>query len=127
MREGPGALSVDIIYDPVARTARDWLSGSLNTRTPSNLGAPLASLPQIQARFGEIEALLAANRATLAVAIAASDTEPDVAGGGGAVMAKHLVTVATVRKALASPPARVGLARENVCFSRFVYLKPTGC
>lgn len=54
------------IYDGVARAAREWLISFLHTRTPSNLGAPLASLPRMQDAVGAIDALLYVNRALLA-------------------------------------------------------------
>ena len=54
-------LVIASIYNGVARSARDWLVGYLNERTPTNLGAPLATLPRFQAAVGEIEALLYAN------------------------------------------------------------------
>ncbi len=56
------ALSISTIYDGVARAARDWLRAYLNERVPSNLGASLATLPRVQEKFGEIEALLQVNR-----------------------------------------------------------------
>ena len=37
------AVLITAIYDGVARAARDWLIGFLKTRTPSGLGAPLAT------------------------------------------------------------------------------------
>jgi len=67
------ALSIATIYDGVARAARDWLAGYLKDRVPSNLGAPLASLPRVQEKFGEIEALLFANRKLIFDAAAAAD------------------------------------------------------
>ena len=67
------ALAISTIYDGVARAARDWLAGWLNTRVPANLGAPLASLPRVQEKFGEIEALLHANRVLIGEAAAATD------------------------------------------------------
>jgi len=56
------ALSISTIYDGVARAARDWLAQYLKDRVPTNLGAALATLPRVQEKFGEIEALLYANR-----------------------------------------------------------------
>jgi len=53
----PGAL-----YTGVAEAARDWLVGFLKNRVPTNLGAPLASVPRIQQALGVIEQLLAVNR-----------------------------------------------------------------
>ncbi|MGH2611255.1 MAG: acyl-CoA dehydrogenase family protein, partial [Tepidiformaceae bacterium] len=42
----------------IACAARDWLVGYLHERVPSNLGAPLATLPRFQMAVGEMEALL---------------------------------------------------------------------
>jgi alkylation response protein AidB-like acyl-CoA dehydrogenase len=55
------AIFVAAIYDGVARAARDWLIGFLQTRVPANLGAPLATLPRAQEILGAIEARLAVN------------------------------------------------------------------
>jgi len=67
------ALAISTIYDGVARAARDWLAGYLNRRVPSNLGAALATLPRVQEKFGEIEALLHTNRVLIASTAAAID------------------------------------------------------
>lgn len=53
------------VYAGVATAARAWLLGYLNERTPTNLGAPLATLPRFQAAVGEIDALLHANERLL--------------------------------------------------------------
>jgi hypothetical protein len=55
------AIFVAAIYDGVARAARDWLIGFLKSRAPTNLGAPLATLPRVQEVVGDIEARLAVN------------------------------------------------------------------
>lgn len=55
------AIFVAAIYDGVARAARDWLIAFLQNRVPSNLGAPLATLPRVQEIVGGIEARLAVN------------------------------------------------------------------
>ena len=55
------AIFVAAIYDGIARAARDWLIDFLKSRTPSNLGAPLATLPRVQEVVGGIEARLAVN------------------------------------------------------------------
>jgi len=72
--EGAGvlwnALVISVIYDSVASAARDWLAGYLARRVPSNLGAPLTSLPRVQEKFGEIEALLHVNRVLVDDAVA---------------------------------------------------------
>jgi alkylation response protein AidB-like acyl-CoA dehydrogenase len=55
------AIFVASIYDGIARAARDWLVDFLRNRIPSNLGAPLATLPRAQEIVGCIEARLAVN------------------------------------------------------------------
>jgi alkylation response protein AidB-like acyl-CoA dehydrogenase len=46
------------IYNGIAKASRDFLVRYLNERTPTNLGAPLSSLPRFQQTVGEIEALI---------------------------------------------------------------------
>jgi alkylation response protein AidB-like acyl-CoA dehydrogenase len=67
------ALAISVIYDGVARAARDWLRTYLNDRVPTNLGASLATLPRVQEKFGEIEALLQVNRTLVKDAAARAD------------------------------------------------------
>jgi alkylation response protein AidB-like acyl-CoA dehydrogenase len=55
------AIFVAAIYDGIARAARDWLVDFLKNRVPSNLGAPLATLPRAQEIVGGIDARLAVN------------------------------------------------------------------
>jgi alkylation response protein AidB-like acyl-CoA dehydrogenase len=59
------ALTIAALYNGVAQAARDWLVDYLQRRVPTNLGAPLASLPRIQAEFGAIDALLRLDRRLL--------------------------------------------------------------
>jgi alkylation response protein AidB-like acyl-CoA dehydrogenase len=59
------AIAISTISDGIAQSARDWLRGYLRERIPSNLGASLATLPRVQEKFGEIEALLYTNRVLL--------------------------------------------------------------
>jgi alkylation response protein AidB-like acyl-CoA dehydrogenase len=59
-------IFIAAIYDGVARAARDWLVGFLQNRVPSNLGAPLATLPRVQETVGGIEARLAVNARLIA-------------------------------------------------------------
>ncbi|MUG95892.1 acyl-CoA dehydrogenase [Scytonema sp. UIC 10036] len=56
-----GSLFLSALYQGVATAARNWLVGYLNERSPTNLGASLATLPRFQTSVGEIEALLYAN------------------------------------------------------------------
>jgi alkylation response protein AidB-like acyl-CoA dehydrogenase len=53
------------VYDGAARAARDWIVSFLKTRAPTNLGAPLASLPRMQEAVGEIDSALYASRILL--------------------------------------------------------------
>ncbi|MBH8578313.1 acyl-CoA/acyl-ACP dehydrogenase [Nostocaceae cyanobacterium CENA369] len=55
------SLWLSALYQGVATAARDWLVEYLNERSPTNLGASLATLPRFQTAVGEIEALLYAN------------------------------------------------------------------
>jgi len=54
------------VYDGVARAARDWFVSFLKERAPSNLGAPLATLPRMHEILGAIDALLYTSRTLLA-------------------------------------------------------------
>jgi alkylation response protein AidB-like acyl-CoA dehydrogenase len=67
------ALAISTIYDGVAWAARDWLRDYLKERVPSNLGASLATLPRVQEKFGEIEALLQVNRTLIETAAEHAD------------------------------------------------------
>jgi alkylation response protein AidB-like acyl-CoA dehydrogenase len=67
------ALAISTIYDGVARSARTWLRDYLKGRVPGNLGAPLASLPRVQEKFGEIDALLQVNRTLIEAAAERAD------------------------------------------------------
>lgn len=53
------------LYDGVAQAANDWFKRWLLTRTPSNLGAPLASLERFQEITGRIDTLLLSNKVLL--------------------------------------------------------------
>lgn len=67
------ALAISTIYDGVARSARDWLVNYLKERVPGNLGAALSTLPRVQEKVGEIEALLQVNRTLIETAAARAD------------------------------------------------------
>lgn len=85
------ALAISTIYDGVARAARDWLTCYLKDRVPSNLGASLATLPRVQEKFGEIEALLHANR----VLIEAAAKSADAGDPPSTVQANNIKYIAT--------------------------------
>jgi alkylation response protein AidB-like acyl-CoA dehydrogenase len=61
-----GAVLFSTIYDGAARAARDWFVKILRERAPTNLGAPLATLPRMQQAVGEIDSALCASRILLA-------------------------------------------------------------
>ncbi len=102
------------IYDGVARAARDWLIAFLHERRPSNLGAPLASLPRMQDAVGAIDALLYVNRALLADIASRCDVGAPPPARESHFM-KLTVTnnaVAAVEKAL-EVSGNPGLSRHN--------------
>jgi alkylation response protein AidB-like acyl-CoA dehydrogenase len=51
-------LVLSAVYHGIAVAAFDWLTAYLNERVPTNLGAPLASLPRMQSAVGEMRTLL---------------------------------------------------------------------
>jgi alkylation response protein AidB-like acyl-CoA dehydrogenase len=54
-------LLIGAVYDGIAQSARNWLIQFLNSRAPSSLGAPLATLGRVQEAVGGIEARLLVN------------------------------------------------------------------
>jgi alkylation response protein AidB-like acyl-CoA dehydrogenase len=90
------ALAISTIYDGSAQAARDWLARYLNERVPSNLGAALATLPRVQEKFGEIEALLQVNRTLIKTAAARADSG-DPLRATEANIIKHVATSNAIR------------------------------
>lgn len=90
------ALAIAAIYDGVARAARDWLAGYLNDRASANLGAPLATLPRVQEKFGEIEALLQVNRTLIFSAAQAAD-RGELPSADSANIVKHVATTNAIQ------------------------------
>jgi alkylation response protein AidB-like acyl-CoA dehydrogenase len=108
-------LSVAAIYTGVAGAARDWLVAFLRTRTPTNLGAPLASLPRFQEAVGQIEALLDANRRLLSHAAAQADLGGEPLSRLDAGLLKCTITenaIHVVERAVALT-SNHGLNRDN--------------
>ncbi|MET0791580.1 MAG: acyl-CoA dehydrogenase family protein, partial [Polyangiaceae bacterium] len=108
------ALSISTIYDGVARAARDWLAQYLKERVPTNLGAALATLPRFQEKFGEIEALLYANRVLIENAAARAEAGEAVSATE-ANLVKYIATGNAIRAVeigleLTGNP---GLSRKN--------------
>jgi alkylation response protein AidB-like acyl-CoA dehydrogenase len=107
-------LAISTIYDGVARAARDWLRAYLNDRVPTNLGASLATLPRVQEKFGEIEALLQVN-ATLIRDAAARYDAGDLPAAIAVNTIKYVATANAIRAVeigleLTGNP---GLSRKN--------------
>nr|WP_245442784.1 acyl-CoA dehydrogenase family protein [Methylobacterium terrae] len=102
------------LYDGVARAAQGWLCEHLNGRAPSNLGAPLASLPRFQEAVGENARRLAVNRRLLGGVAAETDAgEPPAAGESGLVkltVTQNAIRVVEDAVALVGNP---GLSRKN--------------
>lgn len=109
------AVLVSAVYLGIAEAARDWLAGWLRRRAPSNLGAPLATLPRIQAEFGEIDGLVRLAGRLLRGAAEAVDRDADVVAPGEAGLIKQRVTgdaIAAVQRAVAMAGG-IGLARRH--------------
>ncbi|UVL81000.1 acyl-CoA/acyl-ACP dehydrogenase [Pseudomonas putida] len=103
------AVLLPALYDGVAQAARDWLVRFLNQRAPSNLGAPLASLPRFQDVVGRIDTLLFANQGLLNAAVT-GQVDPRHAG-----QLKHLVSrnaIQAVELAIEAA-GNPGLSRRN--------------
>ncbi|GHU00522.1 acyl-CoA dehydrogenase [Betaproteobacteria bacterium] len=108
------AILVGSIYQAVAQAGYEWLLGFLNTRTPSALGVPLATLPRVQHTVGEIALLLNTGAALVAQAVQRTDagTPPDSAEVG---QLKTIVTnnaVHALERAL-QLSGNHGLSRHN--------------
>jgi len=89
------ALGLTALYLGVARAAQHWLIGFLHQRTPTALGAPLATLPRFQTAVGEIDtALTGAER--LVGALARATDQGDAAAAEDAGAAKVIGTRAAI-------------------------------
>jgi alkylation response protein AidB-like acyl-CoA dehydrogenase len=102
------------LYNAIAQAGRDWLIQFATTRVPSNLGAPLSTLPRFQEALGSIEALLWNSRALLDCAIEAVDCGQPLGVREGNLL-KFTVTnnaIAAVEKAI-ELTGNHGLDRRN--------------
>ena len=110
------AILVAAVYHGIAVASRDWLAGWLRARVPGNLGAPLATLPRVQAEMGEIEALLATGARLLrSTAEAVDGGGPEAPGAVACGIVKREVTgnaIRAVERAVAMT-GNAGLARRN--------------
>lgn len=96
------------LYTGVAIAARDWLLGFLRDRVPSNLGAPLATLPRMQEAVGVVEALLATNRRLIGSAAADYD-----AGSGPSTVECNLIKVTVAENAISVVQQAVALTSNH--------------
>ena len=107
-------LLIAALYDGIARAAHAWLRGFVAARRPSDLAAPLSSLPRVQSAVGEIEGWLAVNARLLASACADTDRgrPPAVAELG---LIKRAITGNAVRvvEAALALTGNHGLSRQN--------------
>ncbi|TKA12115.1 acyl-CoA dehydrogenase family protein [Actinacidiphila oryziradicis] len=103
-----GSLGLAALYLGLAGAARDWLTGFLHERTPTALGAPLATLPRFQSAVGEIEASLV-GADTLVDALAARIDAGDPEAADRAGIAKLLAT----RAATGAVEQAVGLVGNH--------------
>ena len=111
---GWNELVLSALYYGVATGARDWLVRYLNDRKPSNLGAPLASLPRFQTAVGEIQALLYAAQRLIYTCAAEIDGGNGAAGRQAPLIKYHTTTNAIravdIALGLTGNP---GLSRHN--------------
>jgi alkylation response protein AidB-like acyl-CoA dehydrogenase len=102
------SLGLGALYLGVAEAARDWLIGFLHERTPSALGAPLATLPRFQSAVGEIEASLV-GAGDLLAGLAERCDAGDQAAAAHAGIGKLLAT----RAAISAVERAVALVGNN--------------
>lgn len=103
-------LLIAVLYTGVARAARDWLIGFLRSRVPSNLGAPLATLPRMQEALGRIEALILGNERLVRSATRDGDATATETGLIKALCAENAIEAVQSAVALCG---NHGLARSN--------------
>ncbi|MBO1076548.1 acyl-CoA dehydrogenase family protein [Roseomonas marmotae] len=102
------AATLGALYTGIARAARDWTVTFLRHRVPTGLGAPLATLPRMQEKMGEIEALLAANKRLIA------SLARDFDAGRAAPMAEaHALKSLLVENAVRAVETAAGLAGNH--------------
>ena len=93
-------LGIGAIYLGVAQAAHDWLIGYLHERVPTNLGAPLASLPRFQQEVGEIQVVLV-TAATLLDSMAAAVDRGETVDAGIAKTVATRAAIDAVQRAVA--------------------------
>lgn len=102
------AVILGALYTGVARAARDWIIGFLRDRVPTGLGKPLATLPRMQEKVGEIEGLLAVNTRLIDSLAAAFD-----AGHPAAMAEAHVLKASLVDNAVRAVETAGALAGNH--------------
>jgi alkylation response protein AidB-like acyl-CoA dehydrogenase len=102
------AVTLGALYTGVARAAREWIIGFLRSRVPSGLGKPLATLPRMQEKVGEIEGLLAANARLIASLAGDFDT-----GRPASMPEAHLLKTVLIENAVQAVETAVSLAGNH--------------
>jgi len=102
------AAQMGAIYNGVAIAARDWIIRFLHDRVPSNLGAPLASLPRAHETVGEVASLLAVNARLVAQIAAETD-----AGTPPSSVESGVLKVTITRNAVEAVRLAVSLAGNH--------------
>jgi alkylation response protein AidB-like acyl-CoA dehydrogenase len=102
------AVGIGAIYTGVARAGRDWIIHFLRNRVPTGLGKPLATLPRMQEKVGEIEALLAVNARLIASLSQALDN-----GDPAPTTEAHVMKSALVDNAVRVVETAVSLAGNH--------------
>lgn len=97
------------IYDSIARAARDWFVQWAAHRTPSDLDAPLSSLPNFQQTVGSIDTLLLTNRVLLDAGAAGTIPPNETAAIKYLVGRNAIEAVEIALEASGNP----GLSRDN--------------
>jgi len=107
-------LPIAALYDGIARAARDWLVRYLTERVPSNLGAPLSTLPRFQEAIGEIDGRLLTNRMLIRTAAERADLgmPPSVHEGGLIKLTVTTNAIGAVERAVALV-GNAGLSRHH--------------
>ncbi|MDR2031105.1 MAG: acyl-CoA/acyl-ACP dehydrogenase [Azoarcus sp.] len=86
------SVLIAALYDGIARAARDAFVAWLKTTAPTNLGAPLATLPTLQQEAGRLDGILLQSRFLLD-AIANAPLLENEAGQIQAAVTENAVTV----------------------------------
>lgn len=109
------SIPISAVYDGIARAALDWLVTWLAQRKPSNLGAPLATLPRFQETVGEMRVLLDVNRRLLESIAAQTDRTPAALRATDGGIVKYTVTTNSIRavELALAVTGNAGLSRTN--------------